>query len=55
MLAIQARSLSSYFLMEEDNTIQPAEFIGNKADGIMFEDKVDHTTYFGLNIEYIEG
>jgi endo-1,3(4)-beta-glucanase len=55
MLAIEARALSSYFLMQSSNTIQPANFIGNKADGILFENKVDHTTYFGTNIEYIEG
>jgi endo-1,3(4)-beta-glucanase len=55
MLAIQARALSSYFLMQSDNAVQPPQFVGNKADGILFENKVDHTTYFGTNIEYIEG
>jgi endo-1,3(4)-beta-glucanase len=55
MLAIQARSFSNYFLMQSDNTIEPANFIGNKAVGITFEEKDDHTTYFGTNIEYIEG
>lgn len=55
MLAVQARSLHNYFLMERDNTVQPARFINNRADGILFENKVDHTTYFGGNIEYIEG
>jgi endo-1,3(4)-beta-glucanase len=55
MLAIQSRTFQNYYLMESTNTIQPAEFIGNKAAGILFESKVDHATYFGLNIEYIEG
>jgi endo-1,3(4)-beta-glucanase len=55
MLAIQSRSFSNYFLMESTNTVQPPRFIGNKASGILFEGKVDHTTYFGTNIEYIEG
>jgi endo-1,3(4)-beta-glucanase len=55
MLAIQARALSNYFLMQRNNVIQPPRFIGNKADGILFENKVDHATYFGTNIEYIEG
>lgn len=54
-LAITARSLQSYFLYTSDNTIQPANFIGNKAAGILFENKIDHTTYFGANIEYIQG
>ncbi|KAK0742339.1 glycosyl hydrolase family 81-domain-containing protein [Apiosordaria backusii] len=55
MLAVQARSLNAYYLYEESNTVQPANFIGNKVAGILFENKVDHTTYFGTNIEYIQG
>ena len=35
--------------------IEPPAFIGNKAAGILFENKIDHATYFGANIEYIEG
>lgn len=55
MLSIQARSLRNYFLLESNNPIEPNRFIGNKAVGITFENKQDHTTYFGTNIEYIEG
>ncbi|KAI9741153.1 MAG: hypothetical protein M1834_002866 [Cirrosporium novae-zelandiae] len=55
MLAITARSLQNYFLMESTNTNQPANFIGNKVTGILFENKCDHTTYFGTNLEYIQG
>lgn len=55
MLAVQARSLHNYFLMESDNTIQPPQFVNNRADGILFENKIDHTTYFGANVEYVEG
>ncbi|KAK6442435.1 endo-1,3-beta glucanase [Oleoguttula sp. CCFEE 5521] len=55
MLAIQIRSLRNYYLYTEDNVVEPAQFIGNKAAGILFENKIDHTTYFGTNIEYIEG
>ena len=55
MLAVMQRSLSNYFLLESNNVNQPANFIGNKVTGIMFENKVDHTTYFGNNIEYIQG
>ncbi|KAK6537484.1 hypothetical protein TWF694_011669 [Orbilia ellipsospora] len=54
-LAILARSLNSYFLMSNSNTNQPANFIQNKVSGILFENKIDHVTYFGTNIEYIEG
>ncbi|KAL2197841.1 glycoside hydrolase family 81 protein [Corynascus similis CBS 632.67] len=55
MLAIQRRSLQSYYLYTSDNKIQPQEFIGNKVAGILFENKVHHTTFFGANIEYIQG
>jgi endo-1,3(4)-beta-glucanase len=54
-LAIQARSLKNYFLMESDNKNQPPTFTKNKVTGILFENKIDHTTYFGSNTEYIEG
>ncbi|KAL3463427.1 glycosyl hydrolase family 81-domain-containing protein [Aspergillus heterothallicus] len=55
MLGILRRSLHNYFLMESDNVNQPPNFIGNKVTGILFENKVDHTTYFGANLEYIQG
>ncbi|CAF9927650.1 hypothetical protein IMSHALPRED_007264 [Imshaugia aleurites] len=55
MLSILARTLDSYFLLSSDNQNQPANFIANKVTGILFENKIDHTTYFGNNIEYIQG
>ena len=55
MLSVLARSLQSYFLYTSDNTVQPAQWIANKVDGIMFENKMDHTTYFGGNLEYVSG
>ncbi len=55
MLSIQARAMQSYYLYTDSNNVQPAPFIGNKAAGILFENKADHTTYFGNNIEYIQG
>ncbi|KAK0125593.1 hypothetical protein ONS96_009428 [Cadophora gregata f. sp. sojae] len=54
-LAITARSLQNYYLYTSDNEIQPKNFIGNKVAGILFENKIDHTTYFGTNIEFIQG
>ncbi|KAJ5469997.1 Glycoside hydrolasefamily 81 [Penicillium desertorum] len=33
----------------------PPNFIGNKVTGILFENKVDHTTWFGSNLEFIQG
>ncbi|KAK9477667.1 endo-1,3(4)-beta-glucanase [Lipomyces japonicus] len=55
MLALMRRSMNSYILMASDNTIQPSNFINNKVAGIIFENKCDHTTYFGTNLEYIQG
>ncbi|CCT63298.1 related to glucan 1,3-beta-glucosidase [Fusarium fujikuroi IMI 58289] len=54
-LAVTARSLQSYFLLASDNRVQPANFIGNRATGILWDRKVNHTTYFGDNIAYIQG
>ncbi|KAJ4346589.1 endo-1,3-beta glucanase [Didymosphaeria variabile] len=54
-LACQKRSLRNYFLLESDNQVQPSEFLPNKVTGILFENKVDHTTYFGAEPEFIEG
>jgi endo-1,3(4)-beta-glucanase len=55
MLAIQTRSLDNYYLYRDSNEVQPREYIGNRAAGILFENKIDHVTYFGNKIEYIQG
>ncbi|KAL2881869.1 endo-1,3-beta glucanase [Colletotrichum sp. CLE4] len=54
-LSIIARALQDYYLYKSDNAVQPPQFIGNKVAGILFENKIDHTTYFGANIEFIQG
>lgn len=54
-LAVVKRALDSYFLYTADNSVEPPRFIANKVSGILFENKVDHTTYFGRNTEYIQG
>lgn len=54
-LACQKRSLRNYFLLESDNQVQPSQFLPNKVTGILFENKVDHTTYFGGEPEMIQG
>lgn len=55
MLAVLQRSLRNYFLLQAGNTNHPAQFVGNKVSGILFENKVDYTTYFGTNPEFIHG
>ncbi|KAF4595646.1 glycoside hydrolase family 81 protein [Ophiocordyceps camponoti-floridani] len=54
-LAVLARSLRAYYLYEADNSVQPRRFIGNKVAGILFENKVDHTTFFDGSLEAIQG
>jgi endo-1,3(4)-beta-glucanase len=54
-LAVLTRSLRSYYLYEDSNTVQPPEFIGNKVAGILFENKIHHTTFFSADIEAIQG
>ncbi|KAG0015157.1 hypothetical protein BGZ80_010016 [Entomortierella chlamydospora] len=48
-------AIQSYFLMEDDNVNYPDIFVGNKATGVMFENKADHYTYFSPNLECIQG
>ncbi|KAG0045532.1 hypothetical protein BGZ83_009263 [Gryganskiella cystojenkinii] len=55
MLTVARRSIQSYFLLEDDNKNHPPVFVGNKVTGILFENKVDHTTYFSPRIECIQG
>ncbi|KAG9300429.1 hypothetical protein G9A89_010054 [Geosiphon pyriformis] len=55
MLGILARSLDSYFLMKNDNKVQPKNFVKNKVTGILFENKIDYTTYFSNKTECIHG
>ncbi|CAN6674358.1 glucan endo-1,3-beta-D-glucosidase 1 [Trichomonascus vanleenenianus] len=55
MLSVLSRSMDAYFYMKDNNTNQPQNFIKNKVPGITFENQLDHTTYFGTNLEYIQG
>lgn len=55
MISIMAKSLNDYFLYSDDNDVEPEEIIGNKVSGILFDNKIDHTTWFGTNTEYIHG
>ncbi|CAK7893907.1 glucan endo-1,3-beta-D-glucosidase 1 [[Candida] anglica] len=58
MISIMKRSMRKYYLYTDDNEIEPSNFIGNKVAGILFENKIHYTTYFGspdLNPEYVHG
>ncbi|KAH7102853.1 glycoside hydrolase [Auriculariales sp. MPI-PUGE-AT-0066] len=54
-LAVLRRACAAYMHMRADNPHHPAQFAANRVSGILFEGKVDHTTYFGANIEFIHG
>lgn len=55
VLSIEKRAMGIYMLYTNDNKVMPSNFIRNKVSGILFENKVDHATYFGMNKEYIHG
>ncbi|KAF0413858.1 Glycoside hydrolase, family 81 [Gigaspora margarita] len=55
ILAILSRSLRNYFLIEDNNKNHPENFIKNKVTGILFENKINYTTYFSSRIESIHG
>ncbi|GJJ73931.1 endo-1,3(4)-beta-glucanase [Entomortierella parvispora] len=55
MFTVARRSIQAYFLMEDNNMNHPRVFIGNKVTGILFENKVDHTTYFSPRLECVQG
>lgn len=47
--------MSQHYLYTSDNVQQPKNFIGNKVAGIVFENKIHHTTFFSSDIEAIQG
>jgi hypothetical protein len=47
--------MNLYMLMSPNNTVQPPQFVPNFVTGILFMNKADHTTFFGTNLEYIQG
>ncbi|KJR89859.1 uncharacterized protein SPSK_05995 [Sporothrix schenckii 1099-18] len=57
MLSVLARSLQTYYYYAAaaSSSEMPAPFIGNQVGGIVFENKIDHTTFFGGDPELIHG
>lgn len=58
MLAVMARAMNKYMLFSKNNQVEPSQIIGNKVSGILFENKIAYTTYFGSpdkNPEYVHG
>ncbi|KAJ4312405.1 endo-1,3-beta glucanase [Fusarium piperis] len=54
-LAVMTRAMQQYYYYTTDNVAQPSNFIGNKVAGILFENKIHHTTWFSPNIEAVQG
>ncbi|CDK26445.1 unnamed protein product [Kuraishia capsulata CBS 1993] len=55
MLAIMKRSFNEYFLYWDNNSVEPKSYIPNKVSGILYENKIAYSTFFGTNTEYIHG
>lgn len=55
MLGVMRGAMNNYMYYSDGNNLEPAQFVGNKVSGIKFQNKIDHTTYFGTNEEYIHG
>ncbi|KAG7192488.1 uncharacterized protein KQ657_001583 [Scheffersomyces spartinae] len=54
MISIMARSLNMYMLLSDDNTVVPSVMLPNKVSGILFDNKMAYTTYFGTPAEHPE-
>ncbi|CAB57443.1 cell septum surface endo-1,3-beta-glucanase Eng1 [Schizosaccharomyces pombe] len=54
ILGIERNALNKYMLYADGN-VQPTSMQPNYVAGITFMNKITHTTYFGTNIEYIQG
>ncbi|CAN3375356.1 hypothetical protein DIURU_002444 [Diutina rugosa] len=58
MLAVTKRSMNDYIYFSDGNDIVPTEYQPNRVAGIIFENKMAYTTFFGApdkNPEYVHG
>lgn len=55
MLATELRATWKYWQINDGEGIYPEPFASNKVVGILWGSKVDHTTFFGANLEFIHG
>ena len=55
MLATELRSTWKYWQINTGEGIYPEPFASNKVVGILWGTKVDHSTFFGANLEFIHG
>ncbi|MFK7823939.1 MAG: glycosyl hydrolase [Oligoflexales bacterium] len=55
MTATEIRSAQKYWQIKDTSEVYPAPFKNNKAVGILWDTKVEHSTWFGTNVEWIHG
>ena len=55
MLATELRSTWKYWQINDGEGIYEEPFASNKVVGILWGTKVDHSTFFGANLEFIHG
>jgi endo-1,3(4)-beta-glucanase len=55
MGAINARSIQSYMLLGPENEVQPAIYNMNYVSGILFANKMVHSTFFGGQTQFVHG
>ena len=53
MTGLEIRSARNYWQMTTNSSNFPAPFSDNKVVGIQWSNKVDYTTWFGNNVEFI--
>ena len=55
LLATEIRSARKYWHIMNESDVYPDEFKGNKMVGVLWDTKVDYTTWFGAQVEFIHG
>lgn len=55
LLATELRSVKKYWHIKKNSDIYEPVFADNKIVGVLWSSKVDYTTFFGNNTEYIHG
>lgn len=55
MISIMSASMNDYFLYSDDNKVEPPPIVKHKVSGILFDNIIDYTTFFGNQIQYIHG
>ncbi|EGV66078.1 glycoside hydrolase [Yamadazyma tenuis ATCC 10573] len=52
MLSVMNRAMNKYFYYSDDNDVAPSEMVPNKVTGILYDNKIAFTTFFGDGDEY---